>query len=248
MNVKEKTVLIVVCILFAVVVAAVVALSILFYRTNNELEKGKDTLKNQETVLSEKESEIVSLNKKINDGNNRIKELKKTSASKAGKIKSNKKKISASNFLNMTSKEVESVTKVKDAYEVLGWFKGLGSPDMNGNGKITDSRCNTMGKMKLFLGGYFSPGFVRELINSGCYTSKNGGLYYTSGERGGRIDYLYCRYRFKDVSKNKRTIDTTVCTWKNFEEYPKEIAEEHLTFEQVKINGKWVFSKIELPY
>ncbi len=159
--------------------------------------------------------------------------------------------------LDYSSSQVAKVTKVKKAYKVLHIFNGLGyvSCDYNKqikkNGmyyyKVTAKKLNTMKKLKKYLKKYFSNSYIKKLLKKKQFISKKGHLYFSGGERGSDISYQYTKYQIIKKTSAYRTIKATSYYWN--EDFPEEGKETKVdTYKQRKINGRWVFTSITLPY
>ena len=158
------------------------------------------------------------------------------------------------------------MTKVKKTYEILGWFDGFAMSYKNVDTNteitkynsyekwdmqyhlVTNKKIDTMKKLKKYLGKYMAPKVIKKLLKRKNFIEVNGKLYYGSGDRGADVTYVTSKYKIIKQSKKKRTIRVVSTYWENAELYPKEISKKKELYKQKKIKGKWVFTKISLPY
>lgn len=166
--------------------------------------------------------------------------------------------------LNYSSKKVVKVTKIKRTYEILEWFNGLGSLNCDYEDsyekynsyagwnmtyhKVIDKRFSNMRELKTYLKKYLSSSYIKKLLKQENFVEKNEKLYYGTGERGANITYISSKYKITKKTSKKRIIKVTNKYWDNYEYYPKKIKKKIQYFKQKKINEKWVFTKISLPY
>lgn len=166
--------------------------------------------------------------------------------------------------LSYSSKKVIKVTKMHAAYTILGWFEGLCDLRIDtkdtfkkyntSNGytyqymKVQDKRFKNMKEFKKYIKKYLSPAYTKKLLKKELFIEKNGKLYYGGGDRGNDITYLSTTYKITKKTSKTRTIKAVTKYWENFDEVPKKIKKEVRYFKQEKMNGKWVFTKISLPY
>lgn len=161
--------------------------------------------------------------------------------------------------LSYSSKKVVKVTKIRKAYEILGWFEGLSDlrcdyeDRFEGSGysvyaKVQDKRFNNMKEFEKYLKKYLSPAYAKKLLKTGKFVEKNGKLYSFLADRGDDITYLDTKYKITKKTSKSRTIKVVSKYWENYAEVPKKIKKQARYYKQKKINGKWVFTKISLPY
>lgn len=156
--------------------------------------------------------------------------------------------------LDYSSSQVAKVTKVKKAYKVLEVFNGLGyvkcdyNKQIKKNGiyysKVTAKKLNTMKKLKKYLRKYFSNSYIKKLLKIKIFLSKNGRLYFFEGARGSNVSYQYTEYQIIKKTPTYRKIKATSYYWE-IEEYKETKVD---IYKQRKINGRWVFTSITLPY
>ena len=155
--------------------------------------------------------------------------------------------------LDYSSSKVAKVTKVKTAYKVLGMFNGLdgpkakyNSPTKSGYFLVTDKRFKTMKALKKYLKKYFSNGYTKKLLKDKTFISKKGKLYFRGGDRGSNISYQKTEYKIIKKTSNYRKIKAT--SYYYHEDYVVDNPVVVSIYKQRKINGRWVFTSIELPY
>ena len=76
------------------------------------------------------------------------------------------------------------------------------------------------------------------------FLSKNGRLYFFEGARGSAVSYQYTDYQIIKKTPTYRKIKATSYYWET-EEYKETKVD---IYKQRKINGRWVFTSITLPY
>ena len=172
--------------------------------------------------------------------------------SKVGEISVVEKQLKSGWLEDYSSSQVAK--KVKKAYSILEIFNGLGyvkcdyNKQIKKNGiyysKVTDKKLNTMKKLKKYLRKYFSNSYIKKLLKIKMFLSKNGRLYFFEGARGSAVSYQYTDYQIIKKTPTYRKIKATSYYWE-IEEYKETKVD---IYKQRKINGKWVFTSITLPY
>lgn len=166
--------------------------------------------------------------------------------------------------LKYSSKKVAKITHIEKVYEILEWFDGLSFNNCDYENsfekynsywgwkmtyyRVKDNRFKNMNGLKKYLKKYFSPDYVKKLLKQKNFIEKNGKLYYGTGERGGDPTYVSSKYRITKKTAKERIIKVTDKYWFYYESGPDNIEKKTRYFKQKKINGKWVFTKISLPY
>lgn len=172
--------------------------------------------------------------------------------SKVGEISVVEKQLKSGGLEDYSSSQVAK--KVKKAYSILEIFSGLGYVKCNYNkqikkngiyySKVTAKKLNTMKKLKKYLRKYFSNSYIKKLLKIKIFLSKNGRLYFFEGARGSSCSYQYTDYQIIKKTPTYRKIKATSYYWE-IEEYKETKVD---IYKQRKINGKWVFTSITLPY
>ena len=166
--------------------------------------------------------------------------------------------IYAKSPLKYSSKKVARITHVKKAYNILEWFGGcgfikFGNKVLKVKGQndyliVTEKKCITPKKFKKYLLKYFDRSKTKELLKSDSFKFYKGKVYVNSGARGANIMYMSTKYKIIKQTKKKRVIRAISSYWENYDSRPKIISKRKDYYQQKKVNGKWVFSVISLPY